>query len=1026
MPINFISRSGTKSVTSEDSGQLSTRSLILTWVQTNAYVAGAIVERNGVLYKAAGAIPANTAFATGTSGAKWIALSPASTQPSMYVSPAADSDSADGTFSKPYATIGHALKNADSFVTNFTGGTAVFVNALNIILLPGTHTKVSTTTGTGIAQQTIALTMSNYSTIHFIGLGAEHTIVAPVTGSTPVWTKLTCNATTGKSLEYTGIDLQTRFAAFDTIFDQKWVNCYFQTIPLSATGGATNDSYARDEIFENCEIYGPGTYYTHTNSGSAININTSAVAKYEFTRCKFRRNSFAANSGYFKAYRGFTFRSCIFETGLEIVQNIGSSALNTFGLIDTSFAVPYSASEPHFLKTSGALGVRTFVDFVGVSTVQRQNSYKKTISLANANYRVKFVDSVFDYKNSVLTNTVNDVSDSDSSFVSDAITTRQVTFTANNKTEDYVGLEDLKVLVMDSERLIRQATIKGNVNIYDSDIAYKKNSVVVYNDSLYIANTDRQKKGRGFVTSASDSETWRPLGNGGVIAEFGETLLSFGPPITATSEATAHTMGTINIPSAGTWEIDTHFRVMSKQSQGTWQAVAFLADGSGTKVVNSEVTPLVINNIITTTSVPVRATLQATGSGTARITTTGPATYTVRVWMPYSDGVGDAYVSNDAAGRSKAAWKKISGYAPVTGVTTSYSSVVFTQNIVANTPADFSTVTSSVGNITFNSGFWLLTAGVTYEFMASFSFDAGGSNASTGDVAIAFVDSTTNASIGTNATSISTTFSDRGLSRNNVSTFIYTPTTNQTIKLRATFVGGTSSGTVVLQSVINQIGTTSVSGFLGTMSNDYNISNTYPLGTVVVKDTVLYRANANVPLGTTFTKGTSGATWQQVAVPETTTEALTITGTTSNPTKATTREKDFITLFDNGSGWCDVELGYRAVSATGAAVGSGGYLFTLPAGYQFNSTHHSFASGDTTILNLGSAHAIIGGSEGVVSNGSVTGSLKVVPFSATKFFLMVGFSLSNNAATLNFLRSDYFSLTGANTSFTASFRFKKV
>jgi hypothetical protein len=51
-------------------------SVSASWVQTNAYDADVIVENGYRLYKSNAAIPANTAFATGTSGATWSSLYP--------------------------------------------------------------------------------------------------------------------------------------------------------------------------------------------------------------------------------------------------------------------------------------------------------------------------------------------------------------------------------------------------------------------------------------------------------------------------------------------------------------------------------------------------------------------------------------------------------------------------------------------------------------------------------------------------------------------------------------------------------------------------------------------------------------------------------------------------------------------------------------------------------------------------------------------------------------------------------------
>lgn len=44
------------------------------WAQTNAYVAGSLVHRNNIPYRANNDIPINTAFVIGTSGATWTVL----------------------------------------------------------------------------------------------------------------------------------------------------------------------------------------------------------------------------------------------------------------------------------------------------------------------------------------------------------------------------------------------------------------------------------------------------------------------------------------------------------------------------------------------------------------------------------------------------------------------------------------------------------------------------------------------------------------------------------------------------------------------------------------------------------------------------------------------------------------------------------------------------------------------------------------------------------------------------------------
>lgn len=64
---------------------------------------------------------------------------------------------------------------------------------------------------------------------------------------------------------------------------------------------------------------------------------------------------------------------------------------------------------------------------------------------------------------------------------------------------------------------------------------------------------------------------------------------------------------------------------------------------------------------------------------------------------------------------------------------------------------------------------------------------------------------------------------------------------------------------------------------------------------------------------------------------------MTITGTSSNPTKATTREYDRILVRRNGK-YLKYWYLYQAASATGAAAGSGAYKFLLPYSHAIDTT----------------------------------------------------------------------------------------
>lgn len=115
--------------------------------------------------------------------------------------------------------------------------------------------------------------------------------------------------------------------------------------------------------------------------------------------------------------------------------------------------------------------------------------------------------------------------------------------------------------------------------------------------------------------------------------------------------------------------------------------------------------------------------------------------------------------------------------------------------------------------------------------------------------------------------------------------------------------------------------------------------------------------------------------------------AMTITATTTAPTKATTREKDNVRCRVNGQDYeCIYE--YRAASATGSAIGSGGYIFNLPSGvaidtnYQYTTTNrNTFSAYD----GLKAAASIGFGDIEYTGNGDTGGKCDVFATSSTTF-----------------------------------------
>lgn len=166
---------------------------------------------------------------------------------------------------------------------------------------------------------------------------------------------------------------------------------------------------------------------------------------------------------------------------------------------------------------------------------------------------------------------------------------------------------------------------------------------------------------------------------------------------------------------------------------------------------------------------------------------------------------------------------------------------------------------------------------------------------------------------------------------------------------------------------------------------------------------------------------TTGSSGSGNSGPTTVTESLTIGATTSAPTKATTTDQDFITIIDDGSGWCNVELSYYASDTSGASVGSGTYLYSLPGSYEFNTTTHPLNTQTMSMSGSGELNKAIG-TVGIVSQDNHTSFTNfVIPHSATQFKIM-----ANSPTSLNYAGSSYYTMTVNNTQFRLSFRFKKA
>jgi hypothetical protein len=281
--------------------------------------------------------------------------------------------------------------------------------------------------------------------------------------------------------------------------------------------------------------------------------------------------------------------------------------------------------------------------------------------------------------------------------------------------------------------------------------------------------------------------------------EYGESNITNLATATATLSDIAGSSFTL--PSAGVWEVD--YYIFSSHSIDFQSLAVGIYDSSNTLVGNSLA-------VFAGDAVTGGATRRAY-SNTARITTTGPATYKLRGQT--SSGSVSIYnnTNTTTGGQSKVAWKKIAGFLPSTGQTVDTLSLSRTGTNQSGVGSGVDIILNNVvaGNIPYNTttGVVTLTAGKTYKLDSSLYFESFSS--STGVVIYSWVDATTNTQLVSSQSGYVLPVTHTAQAALNPSlTMIYTPSADQTIKLRGLAGGvGTASLWATRSSVtIQQLG----------------------------------------------------------------------------------------------------------------------------------------------------------------------------------------------------------------------------
>ncbi len=148
--------------------------------------------------------------------------------------------------------------------------------------------------------------------------------------------------------------------------------------------------------------------------------------------------------------------------------------------------------------------------------------------------------------------------------------------------------------------------------------------------------------------------------------------------------------------------------------------------------------------------------------------------------------------------------------------------------------------------------------------------------------------------------------------------------------------------------------------------------------------------------------------------------AISISGTTTAPTKGTTT-KDNISYRQLGTKQWEVVMTYFQTANTGAANGSGDYLFTLPNSLSFDMTIPSQTQYQANVGTSSwyNATYVIPSGGGMISNGATGGKVFPVVYNSTQFRILA----INDSAWVKWAGSGHFQLLD-NTYVTIQLTFR--
>jgi Chaperone of endosialidase len=340
-----------------------------------------------------------------------------------------------------------------------------------------------------------------------------------------------------------------------------------------------------------------------------------------------------------------------------------------------------------------------------------------------------------------------------------------------------------------------------------TDVNTTKGKIITVNNtgtnplSMYGVNIANGGTANAFVWNGT---SWNPVNAASnVAAENGSVNMTSVsvPGSTAVGSATDIPGGTFTPLTSGRFQVSATLN---------GNPTAF-ATGSGTSVPNfalyTAANVLVPSTEVQMSGMQFNATssaiYQSEGTGVWNVDLVAGTTYKIRGWVNGSAAGAVTMGTTGLGGVSSLKWNKISGNAPVvaTGQSVDYKYAFKTTTQLAITAAaDVIFDGAGNGNIPLNTatGVFTLTAGKTYELDSMLVAISNGGTAVNGSIKYQWVDGVSGTPISLGNVGMATLGGNGASSVNNATPsaakVIYTPSTNQTVKVRMTAVtlGGAS------------------------------------------------------------------------------------------------------------------------------------------------------------------------------------------------------------------------------------------